>query len=161
MRPVIQSTKKYVQNVTFSVATGTTTNIVIVEAVATVGSGAREVIQGSIVKAVFCEYWIMANSNQPSNMLLTIEKVPSDAAGQTFADNQNLFNYKNKKNIFFTTQGLVPDANANPIPFVRQWIKIPKGKQRFGLGDKFVVNFTTITGDNNNVCGLAIFKAYT
>ncbi len=80
-------------------------------------------------------------------------------AGQIAA----LHDYANKKNILFTAQGLVTPTDGGQVPVLRGWYKIPKGKQRFGLGDRL---FLTIRNNNAaaidiNFCGLAIYKEYT
>lgn len=78
----------------------------------------------------------------------------------TFTNSATLDSYSNKKNVLYTTQGLTPDANGNPIPFVRQWFKIPKGKQRFGLTDSLVLNISANVEDVTH-CGLMIYKEQT
>jgi len=57
----------------------------------------------------------------------------------------------------YTTQGLTSEQNANAVPIIRQWFKIPKGKQRFGLGDQMVLNISAAQEGVEN-CGMFIFK---
>jgi len=162
VRAITNTDKRYVQSVTFPIAGASTENIVIVDAKQDPNiSASNDVKAGTVVTAVYLEYWILANSQQPAQIMLALEKVPADSGGIQFADNQLLTFYKNKKNIFYTTQGLVGDANTNPTPFVRQWFKIPKGKQRFGNGDRLNVSITSILTEDVNVCGFGLFKAQT
>ncbi len=105
------------------------------------------------------ELWVMAAGAQPGATTVIVEKLPGPATNISAGDMANLHDYNNKKNIFYTTQGLVGDSNTNPAPLIRQWIKIPKGKQRFGLNDR--LNFTILgLVDDIEYCGLSIFKAY-
>ena len=131
--------------------------IAVVEQVPT--SNAIDVREGCSIKAVYVEIWLLAGSQQPGSITVTIEKVVADATAMTFAQSALLNVYPNKKNIYYSTQGLTPDANGNPIPFLRQWIKIPKGKQRFGLGDSLVMNLSANL-ENITHCGLMIYKEY-
>ncbi len=133
-------------------------NIEYVNAVAEPSAG-RDVLEGSIVKAVYIEMWLLAGANQPGSVTVSVEKVPALADQMTFLQGATLTDYPNKKNILFTSQGVIGDANTNPVPFMRQWFKIPKGKQRFGLGDKLVLNIQANTEDITH-CGLAVFKEY-
>ncbi len=120
---------------------------------------ARDVRIGAVVKAVFVEMWLLADGNQLGSFTFTVEKVPANAAAMTASDGADLNGYNNKRNILFTSQGLNPDMNANPIPVVRQWIKIPKGKQRFGQGDNLIIN-TLANLEGVSFCGVVIFKEY-
>lgn len=164
MKAPIVSVKHIRQNSLFTVTEGTIVLVTIVDAVALQDANtSAEVVEGAIVKAVFLEYWVMGEGAQPTFGNITVEKLPSGITPMTHTQSLTQFTYPNKKNILFTTQGLYGDSNSNPIPVIRQWIKIPKGKQRFGLGDKLVVNFdcTNPTADEGmEVCGTAIYKEY-
>ncbi len=103
--------------------------------------------------------WLLAGSQQPGSFQLTLEKISSNAPDMTHNDSTLLHDYGNKKNILYTTQGLVGDANTNPSPLLRQWFKIPKGKQRFGLGDKLNLNLSSFA-ENITSCGVIIYKEY-
>jgi len=80
----------------------------------------------------------------------------------THAQSQILHDYPNKKNLFKTSQGLLGDANSNAVPIFREWIAIPKGKQRIGLGDTLVFNLAALgeMDQDVEVCGLVIYKEY-
>ncbi len=122
-----------------------------------------EVAVGAIVKAVFVELWILGEGAQPCTCTWIIEKTTNDVSPATQTQMQNLHDYPNKKNIFKTGQGVIGDSNSNPIPVIREWIKIPKGKQRFGLGDELGIVVSCIGEADNGleICGLAIYKEYT
>ncbi len=161
MRPVIQSRKHYNQVSLATVTAGTTNAIQLVFGVAQpdVSSNAFEVTEGAIVKAVFIEMWVRAGDTAPGSTLVSLLKVP-DNQTPAFADMIALNSYANKKNVLYHTQGLTNDQDADAIPFVRQWFKIPKGKQRFGLGDSLFLCITAQALDNI-ICGFATFKSYT
>ncbi len=138
----------------------TTSNIPIVECSqdADIGS-ATNVIPGTVVKAVYLEFWLLADGQQPSTYTALVEKVPDGGTGISNGFMPIIHTYTNKKNIFELHQGLAGDANANPVPIFRGWVKIPKGKQRFGQGDSLVFSVRSIT-EGSQLCGMAIFKAY-
>ncbi len=164
MKAPINSNKHIVQTSLTSVAESTLVNITIVNSLETVTpANASHVTQGAVVKAVYLEYWVMSEGAQPTFGNLTVEKLPGTSTDMTFNDSADLYSYQNKKNILFTTQGLIGDSNSNPIPIMRQWVKIPKGKQRFGLGDRLKVNVSCLNptaGAGIEVCGTAIYKEY-
>ncbi len=159
MKPVIHSVKHIVQTPISQIATGARENILIFAAVeSTVANAATEVEEGSIVKAVYVEMWLQNQSNL-GHAILILEKVEGGEVGATFAEMGSLFTYTNKKNILFTHEGLTSnDGIGNPLPVVRQWFKIPKGKQRFGLGDRMTLTISNPSSNNLDRCGVCIFK---
>ncbi len=162
MRPVIHSTKHTVQVPISQIATGVRENITIFQAVqSTIANASTEIEEGSIVKAVFVEMWLQNQGNLGHSVVI-LEKVPNGVTGATFTNMGTLFDYTNKKNIFFTHEGLTAnDAIGNPIPVIRQWFKIPKGKQRFGLGDRLVLTVSNPSSSDLNRCGMFVFKELT
>ncbi len=160
MRPVINSEKRIVQTILSTVMADAVAGGVLIQADQTVAStNPRSVAAGSVIKAVFIEMWLLATSQQPSTFTYVIEKLVSDADPIDATEMTNINAYTNKKNIFEIHQGLIGDANANPTGVMRHWIKIPKGKQRFGLGDKLRFTIKAITEDTQ-FCGMAIYKVY-
>ena len=157
MRPIIHSKKHINQFTLTNVAFGTSLPANVAVAVENPSGVAEEVEVGSQVKAVYVEFWLIGDDNTVSTHVLTVEKRVAGQDAMTHIQSLTLHTYPNKKNIFYTTQGILGDMNTNPIPVVRQWIKIPKGKQRMGLGDRIVVNFSAITGDHQ-LCGETIYK---
>ena len=103
--------------------------------------------------------WISSTDTAIGSFTITIEKNAAGAANMTAAQSVALHAYPNKKNILYTTQGLSAGSVSNPQPVVRQWIKIPKGKQRFGLGDRLTINILA-TATNLQFCGQFIYKSY-
>ncbi len=120
---------------------------------------AEEVRVGAAVKAVYVEVWLQGATSQVGSCTVIIEKLSSGSAGIGFTGLADLHNYANKKNILFTGEGLLGDANTNPVPVHRGWLKIPKGKQRFGLGDKLQLAVSS-QADDTFICGMTIFKEY-
>ncbi len=160
----INSVKHIVQRFVTTVATAAVLNDVIVNAVvASAVSDPTEVQEGSVIKAVFVEMWLAGTgaSGISGAFNLTVEKYIADQPDMTSAQSLNLMTYPNKKNILYTTQGLIASDEGSPaMPLIRQWIKIPKGKQRFGLGDRLLINLANVSNVNFSVCGVYIYKAY-
>ncbi len=162
MRPMIHSTKHYVQVSLSTVTTGAEVDTIFIEATAVVDKNvAFEVEEGASVKAVFVEIWCIGSV---SNQFFTaiIHKIPGGGGLATITDMAALGSFDNKKNILYTTQGLASnDGIAAPIPIIRQWFKIPKGKQRFGLGDRLAFQIASRGSDDIIFCGFATYKEYT
>jgi len=157
MRPRVHTEKHLRQVPVDTLPGGTAINIVIANVVAVPTDNAVDVREGATISACYVEMWITADMAQPGSTTLIIEKVQSGLTGATSVEMSSLHTYENKKNIFFTTQGLTGDSNANPIPFIRGWYKIPKSKQRFGRGDSLVLSIRSNL-ENLNHCGLMIYK---
>ncbi len=161
-RPTINSRKHIIQFSPIVVAAGGINPITLAEAVQDLGVGttANKVAVGSVIKAIWVELWALSDTaTAVGSTNITIEKLPSGLADMSFGNSQAIFVYPNKNNIFYMTQGLVGEENGGtPIPFLRQWIKIPKGKQRMSLGDKLKLNVAGITGIS--FCTINIYKEY-
>jgi len=161
LRAPIHSVKHYTQ-ITLSTATTVSTNSeLLINAVEILAKNTNnEVEEGAVVKAVFVELWVIGSvSNQFFTIM--IEKTIGGGNAAAFANMTDLGGYLNKKNILYTTQGLASnDGIAQPIPIIRQWFKIPKGKQRFGLGDSLRLNVASRGTDDIIYCGFATYKEY-
>ncbi len=160
----INSIKHYVGQPNFTVAVGGSTSLELADVVVAPVSPEREkVSEGSIIKAIYLEYWIITDgaTNTTSQFVMTVEKSPSGVVDPAFADMLNLGGYANKKNILYTTQGLVTNntAGANPMPIIREWLKIPKGKQRMGHKDRLLISFATVE-QVLRICGFVTYKEY-
>jgi len=160
MRPPINSKKHYVQTSLSTVSGGTAQVLQLVVAQEVPGSPDTEVAVGSVVKAIFIEMWIRSTEASPGTVLVSLIKTP-DGQTVTFGDVVALNDYNNKKNVLYHTQGLTNDNNADAIPFIRQWFKIPKGKQRFGVGDQLRLVIASQAVIDNIICGFATYKEYT
>ncbi len=159
----INSIKHYVGQPKASVAIGTSTTLEIAKTVAApVDTNREDVNEGSIIKAVYYEYWVLGatSSGNTTQFVLTIEKSPSNALNPAFSDMLNLGGYANKKNILYTTQGLLgANVDGPAIPIIRGWIKIPRGKQRMGQEDRILVTIATVD-TALNICGFSTYKEY-
>ncbi len=162
MRAVINSEKHIVQMGINSVMGGTINNVELLRSVnvSDVTGLANQVTVGTEVKAVYIELWLLVGQQQPGSITVSFEKKIADSTVMSFTDSASLHTYGNKKNVLYITQGITPDANGNPIPFLRQWVKIPKGKKRMGLGDQLRLNISANVEDCT-FCGLVIYKGYT
>ncbi len=161
MKPIITSVKHIVQRSLDLVQEQTRGGFNIVSAV-DAPSTSSEVVIGAVVKAIFVELWFMGESAQPCTATWIMEKIQNSTAAATQTQMQDLDNYTNKRNILKMGQGLIGDSNSNPIPIIREWIKIPKGKQRFAQGDFLKFSYSVIGEADNGmeVCGFAIYKEY-
>ncbi len=160
--PPITTNKHFVPHPQSTITSGTILNKTVVSGVvAPAVANAFDVMQGSVVKAVYVEMWLFSiGVNIETSFNLTVEKVPASAVQMTFGQSLALGSYLNKKNILYTTQGLVGSrGSGSPVPVIRAWVKIPKGKQRFGLGDKLLININSV-GQSLQICGMIIFKEY-
>ncbi len=160
----ITSIKHYVALTNTIIATGALLTTTIAEGVqAPATANAFSVLNGSIIKAIFIERWILGNdvTGNSGQFTLVVEKKPSDSPDITVTNMLNLGVYNNKKNILYTTQGIIGSSiDGSPgIPLIRGWIKIPKGKQRMGLGDKIDVTVNAV--GPLRVCGIVTYKEYT
>ncbi len=162
MRPVIHSNKHLVQTSLSIVAAGAKLDIVLIDSVKVADKNAVfEVEEGAVVKAIFVEMWVLG-STSGATQITVLAKHPGGLPSFTVAELAALGNADNKKNILYTTQGLASnDGIANPIPIIRQWFKIPKSKQRFGLGDTLELQIFAQGAADLNICGMAIYKEYT
>ncbi len=163
MRATINTVKHYVHHTNTVIATGAISNQnICVAVVAPAVASAATVREGAVVKAIYIERWLIgdASSGTSSQFTLVIEKKRTAEPDMTHAQSQNLGSYPNKKNILYTTQGVLGSKTdgAQALPIFRQWIMIPKGKQRFGAGDELLVNIAAVTAIRN--CGIDTYKEY-
>ncbi len=161
VRAMVHSTKHYVQFPINVIATGVREiNTVVSAQESTVANTAVEVAEGSSIKAVYFELWLQ-NQGTLGEFIMTITKSGEALTGPTFVEMADLFAYTNKKNVLYTTQGLTSnDGVSGPVNVIRGWVKIPKSKQRFGLGDRLHMNISNVSSNDLNRCGFALFKEY-
>ncbi len=158
MRAPIQSTKHYVLLTLSAPGASATLTTVIADAAVTRGTAQSDVVAGSIIKAVYIEEWMRGAAAEGAFNVALI-KIPGTGAVPTFAQTANYNDYENKKNILYMTQGLAGDDTTSGLPVMKGWFKIPKGKQRFGLGDRLVLMSTAI-GVDVDFCGFMTYKEY-
>ncbi len=161
MRAPIHSEKHFHQITLSSATTLAKVDSVLVTAVeGTAANANNEVIEGAIVKAVWFEMWAIGKTADQFFTAI-VYKLPNGLGNPTFTNLTNLTAYLNKKNILYTTQGLAPnDGVGQPIVLYKDWIKIPKGKQRFGLGDKLMFTIASRGDGTIDFCGIALYKEY-
>ncbi len=160
----INSIKHYVQTTNATLANGAAFNIDVASAViAPATASTFSVHEGAVIKAVHLEYWLCGAgaTGEDTQFNFAFYKRPAGVVAMTFSESNNLQAYVNKKNIFYTSQGVLSTQadGANSIPVVRGWFAIPKGKQRMGLGDKLSVIIAT-TGTILQRCGMSTYKEY-
>ncbi len=159
----INTVKHYVGQPRVSLGLGLSQSLEIADVVpAPVSNDREKVAAGSVIKSIHFEYWIVGNgaSGTTSQFVFTIEKVPSGVSDPTFADLLNLGGYDNKKNVLFSSQGIIASAaGGQSVPIVRDWILIPKGKQRMGHKDRIVISFATVE-QPLAFCGISTYKEY-
>ncbi len=155
--PPINSIKHYFHTPVASPASGTILNISLVTTVAKGAARAlaTDVEEGAVVEAAYVEYWI-SGVTLDKTATWCILKRPANVAGPTFAEMANLGTYPNKKNILNVGQGLAP-TGGNVMNIYKGWLKIPPGKQRFGLADKLALVVAAV-GTVVNVCGVTTYK---
>ncbi len=160
IKPVIRSIKHYFH---LPVAVATSGATLVTTLINTVAEGAAraaaiDVDEGTNVSAIYLEFWISGVTLDKTATWCVVKRV-SNVASPTFTEMANLGSYANKKNIFNVGQG-IPPSNGNVMNIYKGWFKIPKGKQRWGLGDKLVLVVAGV-GTNVNVCGITTFKEFT
>ncbi len=156
VRPTINSDKHYVHHAVSNVASGARTNINLIT-VDNQLAAVTDVRVGAIVKAIYVEMWIDGDTSS-NTVQGVVYKRPSGVAALTTTNFSNMTAYGNKKNVLEYHQGLNP-ASGNMVALFRHWIKIPKGKQRFGIGDILSLAINSI-GTEIHMCGFAVFKEY-
>ncbi len=162
MKAIVNSRKHIVQTSLATIQEQTILTTTIALVVDAQPTTSIHVVAGAVIKAVWLEYWLLGEASQECTATWTVEKLPNLNDTMTQAEGQDLDNYINKKNILKMGQGIIGEANSNPIPVIREWVKIPKGKQRFGLGDALVINISCIGSVDNGlqICGFALYKEY-
>ncbi len=159
MKPVIDSETKRIPIGFNGTAAGAISEITVVNALDIPTAADVDVKTGTVVKAVYVELWVIGDAAATGTFYSHVEKLPSGITKMTYSQSLSPNDYGNKKNILYSTQGLFPETGQNPVPIMRQWIKIPKGKQRFGLKDKIVVNIAA-TVAAIDWCGLLVYKRF-
>lgn len=161
---IVNSIKHYVPQTDTPVLSGGKVNVIIANAVvAPAASAVTEVTQGSIIKAFWIELWLLSdNASQVCHTFtITVEKSPVGFGSPTFTNMLNLSSYTNKKNILYTTQGLISSGvDQGSLNVIRQFFMVPKGKQRMGLGDRLIYTVANTAGLELRICGMSIFKEY-
>ncbi len=158
MRPKVHIEKHILQRSLFTIAGGAITNVNVATTVADpAAASVTDVREGCTISAVYLEFWIQTDDTVLGATVVTLEKLPSATPAMIAADSAALNAYPNKKNILYTQQGLTPGNVTFPMNVIKGWFKIPKGKQRFGLGDRLFLNILA-QANGLNVCGVVLYK---
>ncbi len=161
VRPMVHSTKHYVQTSLATIVAGAKSDVVLVDAVEVVDKNVVfEVEEGSTIKAVWIEEWIRSSEVSPGSFIAVLYKAPGGLVPFGTTDLAGLGGADNKKNILYSTQGLVNDQDADALNISKGWFKIPKSKQRFGLGDRLIWAIFAQGAIDLVRCGLATYKEY-
>ncbi len=164
MRPIIKSKKHIVQISQATVGQAAVVDTTLVQAQEATSTTPSACEEGAIVKNCYVEFWVSQDSaSVVGSYTIVLYKNPGANAFVTAANMAALHDYDNKKNILFTAQGLLTPNDGGQVPVLRSWYKIPRGKQRFGLGDRLglAIRNNNATAIDINLCGLAIYKEYT
>lgn len=151
----ITSQKHIVQHSVASVAAGARSIETVASVVNIRTTSNTDVLEGSKVFTVYLERWIEGQA-AGANFGLAVIKLASGNAGPNYANCTNLNDWGGKNNILYMTYGIV--GTTNPVPVVREWIKIPK--KRMALGDTIIVVIWSQSGGVDH-CGHDIYKEYT
>ncbi len=164
MRPIIHSKKHIVQLGQSTIAQSAILNVTLFKAIEGASSTPTDIEEGASVKAVWCEVWLSnISASLIGSFTAGLYKNPGNSNVISAADAAALHDYDNKKNILYVTQGLAPATDSSLMLLCRQWFKVPKGKQRMGLGDKiaFFIRNNNATAIDIDVCGIFVYKEYT
>ncbi len=156
LRPKVHTEKHTVQFSLDTTTSGTLETKTLISAVAAPSTTA-EVREGSTVNAVFIEMWIQTDDAALGSSIVSLERLPGGVPIMTAANSAAMNAYNNKKNVLHVQMGLTPNNVTYPMAALKGWFKIPKGKQRFGLGDRLNINLHA-QSNGLNTCGFATYK---
>lgn len=161
VRPQVHSNKHYVQNSLATVTASTKRDDILVSAVnVTAANLVNEVVEGSTIKAVYFEQWLRSSEVSPGSFIFAIYKLTGGSTVFSTAELAAMGSASNKKNVLFFSQGLVNDADSVATPVLKGWVKIPKSKQRFGLGDSLIMATFAQGAIDLQSCGFVTYKEY-
>ncbi len=158
MRPKVHTEKHIVQTSLAAIASGAILAITLAQSFQTpVAATASHVREGSTISAIYIEMWGTSDDTGAGTTIVALEKRPGGVPAMGTTNIAALDAYVNKKNVLHTMMGLIGPNTQYPMALVKGWFKIPKGKQRFGIGDRLVLN---IFGQSNgmSICGFSIYK---
>ncbi len=164
MKAVIKSKKHIFQISQATVGQAAIVNTIFADGQEATSTTPTAVEEGAIVKACYVEFWVSQDSaSVVGSYTIALYKMPGAGTGAVTGDIAALHDWENKKNIFFTAQGLLTPNDGGQVPVLRGWYKIPKGKQRMALNDRLIITIrnNNATAIDINFCGLVIYKEYT
>ncbi len=163
MRPPIHSRKHIVQVSLATVTQGAVGIRNIAQGIEGAASAPTQVSEGALVKAVWVEMWAGTESaTTVTTFTAGVYKNPGGGNQIVTAEAAALHDWTNKKNLLYTTQALLPLEEGGLMMIYKGWIKIPKGKQRMGLGDslQFFIRNNNASAIDIIFCGLFLYKEY-
>ncbi len=162
VRPMVHSNKHYVQHSINTIVASTQSIFTFIDAVAVSDKTApNEVEEGSSIKACFIEAWLRTGDTANGSYVGVLRKQSGGDPNLSLTEMAALNDADGKKNILWTGMGLINNQNSDAIPILRSWYKIPKSKQRFGLGDKLVLQVFAQGAIDLHHCGFETYKEYT
>ncbi len=162
MRPVVHSRKHYVQTSLSTILGSAKSDVILVQAIEQGASASvSSVTEGAIVKAVYIEEWLRAGDTVGGSFIGCLYKNPGGSVPFTTTELAAMGDAENKKNVFYFTQALVNDQDADAVPLAKNWFKIPKSKQRFGMGDRLIWTIFAQGAIDLHRCGFSTYKEYT
>ncbi len=156
LRP-INSRKEIFDKTDLGVAASTNTDAIVMDTLDDYAGAVNTCATGSVIKSVYI-FWQGINDSVVSNIDMYIMKCPSDVfdsrpvPGITGGNNKRKYVLHEEKGI----PGHV-NAGAPPITF-RGVIRIPRGRQRMGEGDKIFLRYRSASAAN--FCVKAITKVF-
>ncbi len=160
---IINSIKHFTPYTVATTASGAIRNVTLASAVAkgATRTAVSSVEEGCKIFGSYIELWIngIGSATNETQFIVVLVLLKSGAAAPTASDMLNLQAYENKKNILYTTQGVIGSVGNQSIPLMRERYQVPKGKQRFGLGDSLNLVIATV-GASVKTCGIAVFKEF-
>ncbi len=160
---IVNSIKHFIPSTIVTTTTGNIRNIVIAEAVAkgAARGAVADVEEGCKIFGSYVEIWLngIGSSTNEVQFIVIVLLLKSGAAAPTGAQMLNLQAYTNKKNILYTTQGVLGSVGNQSVPIIRNRIQVPKGKQRFGLGDSLNLIIAPV-GASIKSCGISVYKEF-
>ncbi len=140
-----------------TVAAGAINTKALAAVVEVPGTVSVDIREGAKISAIYVEMWVQSDDAALGTVIATVEKLPGSASVMTTTEAGALMDYDNKKNILVTHMGLIPNNVTYPMAIIREWIKIPKSKQRFGVEDSIMLNIFA-QSNGLSMCGHAIYK---
>ncbi len=158
MRPTINTEKHIVQQSLAAVASGAISFVEFIDAKANPSAATpADCREGCVVSAIYIEMWATSDDATAGTTICTVERLPSGRASMSAAQSAALDGYDNKKNVLNIMMGLIGPNTQYPMNLVKGWFKIPKGKQRFGIGDRLGLNIHA-QSNGMSFCGFATYK---
>ncbi len=158
MRPKVHTEKHIVQDSFFTIASGAIrSNIFVIAKQDPAAAQPTQVREGATISACYVELWLTSDDAAQGTVVVTLERRDGPVGVMSAGDSAALNVYDNKKNILHTMMGVISPNVQMATPVLRGWYKIPKGKQRFGLEDKLVLNVLAQSNGVNG-CGVFIYK---